>query len=57
LYVIEDLPQRIVAERANIKESCVSKYVSRGKEELRQTYQLLMKEQQQCLLAKRGKSQ
>ncbi len=38
LYVIEELPQRQIAERLNIKENCVSKYVSRGKEELRQIY-------------------
>jgi RNA polymerase sigma-70 factor (ECF subfamily) len=38
LYVIEELPQRQVAERVGIKESCVSKYISRGKEELRQSY-------------------
>jgi RNA polymerase sigma-70 factor (ECF subfamily) len=38
LYVIEDLPQRQIAARLNIKESSVSTYVSRGKEELRQIY-------------------
>lgn len=38
LYVIEELPQQQIAQRLNIKENCVSKYVSRGKEELRQIY-------------------
>ena len=45
LYVIEELPQRKIAELLKIKESSVSKYVSRGKEELRQIYHRLMKEQ------------
>jgi RNA polymerase sigma-70 factor (ECF subfamily) len=45
LYVIEELSQREIAERVGIKESCVSKYVSRGKEELRQIYCRLMNEQ------------
>lgn len=38
LYVIEDVPQRQIAARLNIKEASVSTYVSRGKEELRQIY-------------------
>ncbi len=45
LYVIEDLPQRKIADLLKIKESSVSKYVSRGKEELRQIYHRLLKEQ------------
>jgi RNA polymerase sigma-70 factor (ECF subfamily) len=45
LYVIEGLPQQQIAERLNIKEVCVSKYVSRGKEELRQIYHRLLKGQ------------
>ena len=45
LYVVEGLPQRKVAELLKIKESCVSKYVCRGKEELRQIYHRLAKEQ------------
>ncbi len=45
LYVIEELPQRQIAKRVGIKESCVSKYISRGKEELRQSYFRLMNEQ------------
>jgi len=45
LYVVEGLPQRKIAELLNIKESCVSKYVSRGKEDLRQIYHRLAKEQ------------
>lgn len=45
LYVIEELPQREIAQRLNIKESCVSQYVSRGKEELRQIYYQLQRGQ------------
>jgi RNA polymerase sigma-70 factor, ECF subfamily len=45
LYVVEELPQRKIADLLKIKESCVSKYVSRGKEELRQIYHRLMSEQ------------
>lgn len=45
LYVIEELPQRQIADLLKIKESSVSKYVSRGKEELRQIYHRLMKGQ------------
>lgn len=37
-YLIEELPQRQIAERLGIKESSVSKYVSRGLEELRHIY-------------------
>lgn len=44
LYVVEELPQRHIAELLNMKESSVSKYVSRGKEELRQIYHRLMRE-------------
>ena len=44
LYVIEGLPQPQIAERLNIKETCVSKYVSRGKEELRQIYGRLLRD-------------
>ncbi|WP_069804677.1 RNA polymerase sigma factor [Thermogemmatispora onikobensis] len=44
LYVIEGLPQRKVAELLGMKESCVSKYLSRGKEEMRQIYQRLENE-------------
>ena len=45
LYVIEEMPQRQIAERLNIKGSNVSKYVSRGKEELRQIYGQLLRGQ------------
>ena len=45
LYVVEDVPQRKIADLLKIKESSVSKYVSRGKEELRQIYHRLLKEQ------------
>jgi RNA polymerase sigma-70 factor (ECF subfamily) len=42
LYVIEELSQREIAHLLKIKEASVSKYVSRGKEELRQIYHQLM---------------
>lgn len=45
LYVIEELPQRQIAERLKIKETSVSKYVSRGKEELRQIYHQISRDQ------------
>ena len=38
LYVVEGLSQRQVAELLHLKESCIGRYVSRGKEELRQIY-------------------
>jgi RNA polymerase sigma-70 factor, ECF subfamily len=38
LYCVDELPQRQIAEYLGIKESCVSKYVSRGKQELRLIY-------------------
>jgi RNA polymerase sigma-70 factor (ECF subfamily) len=44
LYVIEELPQQQIAYLLKMKEASVSKYVSRGKEELRQIYHRLMKE-------------
>ncbi len=44
LYVIEELPQRQIAGLLKMKESSVSKYVSRGKEELRQVYYRLVKD-------------
>jgi RNA polymerase sigma-70 factor, ECF subfamily len=44
LYFVEELPQRQIADLLKMKESCVSKYVSRGKEELRQIYHRLTKE-------------
>jgi RNA polymerase sigma-70 factor (ECF subfamily) len=42
LYVIEELSQREIAHLLQIKETSVSKYVSRGKEELRQIYHQLV---------------
>jgi RNA polymerase sigma-70 factor (ECF subfamily) len=45
LYVVEELPQRQIADLLKMKESCVSKYVSRGKEELRQIYYRLLEGQ------------
>jgi len=50
LYVVEELPQRKIADLLKIKESCVSKYVSRGKEELRQIYHRLAKDQSTYIL-------
>jgi len=50
LYVVEELPQRKIADLLKIKESCVSKYVSRGKEELRQIYHRLAREQNTSIL-------
>ena len=44
LYVVEGFSQRQVAELLQIKESNVGKYVSRGKEELRQIYWRLANE-------------
>ncbi len=45
LYVVEGLSQRQVAELLHVKESCIGRYVSRGKEELRQIYRRLANEQ------------
>jgi RNA polymerase sigma-70 factor (ECF subfamily) len=42
LYIIEEMPQRQIAVHLKIKEASVSKYVSRGKEELRQIYYQLL---------------
>lgn len=44
LYVVEELSQREIAHLLKIKETSVSKYVSRGKEELRQIYYQLTQE-------------
>lgn len=44
LYVIEELPQRQIAQLLKMKETSVSKYVGRGKEELRQIYARLLRE-------------
>ncbi|MBO0784177.1 MAG: RNA polymerase sigma factor [Ktedonobacteraceae bacterium] len=49
LYEIEELPQRQIAELVHIKEASVSKYVSRGKEKLRQMYYQLVREQNSAL--------
>lgn len=38
LYVVEGLSHRHISEVLGVKESSVSKYVSRGKEQLRQNY-------------------
>jgi RNA polymerase sigma-70 factor (ECF subfamily) len=52
LYVIEEMPQRQIAEILHLKESCVSKYISRGKEALRRSYLQLAGE---SLLTREGK--
>ena len=52
LYVVEEFSQRQIAELLQMKESCVGKYVSRGKEELRQIYRRLANEPG---ISKRGK--
>jgi RNA polymerase sigma-70 factor (ECF subfamily) len=52
LYVIEEMPQRQIAEILHLKESCVSKYISRGKEALRRSYLQLAGE---SLLTHEGK--
>ena len=44
LYVVEELPQRKIAELLNMKDTSVGKYISRGKEELRQIYLRLIRE-------------
>jgi RNA polymerase sigma-70 factor (ECF subfamily) len=53
LYVVEELPQRQIAELLNIKDTSVGKYVSRGKEELRQIYLRLIREQNTLALGGR----
>ena len=44
LYVVEEYSQRQIAELLQIKESSIGRYVSRGKEELRQIYLRLTNE-------------
>ena len=44
MYVVEDYSQRQIAELLQIKESSIGRYVSRGKEELRQMYLRLTNE-------------
>jgi RNA polymerase sigma-70 factor (ECF subfamily) len=44
LYVIEEYSQRQIAELLQMKESSIGRYVSRGKEELRQIYRRLENE-------------
>jgi RNA polymerase sigma-70 factor, ECF subfamily len=44
LYVVEEYSQRQIAEVLHIKESNIGRYVSRGKEELRQIYRRLANE-------------
>ena len=44
LYVVEEYSQRQIAELLQIKESSIGRYVSRGKEELRQIYRRLTNE-------------
>ncbi len=54
LYVVEELSQRKIAELLQIKENSVGKYVSRGKEELRQIYRRLANEQATSTKGGRG---
>ncbi len=54
LYVVEEYSQRQIAELLRIKESSVGKYVSRGKEELRQIYRRLASEPGTSRGGKRG---
>ncbi len=44
LYVVEEYSQRQIAELLQMKESSIGRYVSRGKEELRQVYRRLTNE-------------
>lgn len=44
LYVVEEYSQRQIAELLQIKETSIGKYISRGKEELRQIYRRLASE-------------
>ncbi len=44
LYVVEEYSQRQIAELLQIKEASIGRYVSRGKEELRQMYLRLINE-------------
>jgi len=44
LYVVEEYSQRQIAQLLQIKESSIGRYVSRGKEELRQIYRRLTNE-------------
>jgi RNA polymerase sigma-70 factor, ECF subfamily len=44
LYVVEEFSQKQIAELLQMKETSIGRYVSRGKEELRQIYRRLEKE-------------
>ncbi len=44
LYVVEECSQKQIAELLQMKETSIGRYVSRGKEELRQIYRRLEKE-------------
>ena len=44
LYVVEEYSQRQISELLQMKESSIGRYVSRGKEELRQIYRRLANE-------------
>src|SRR5260370_39703031 len=55
LYVVEECSQKQIAELLQMKESSIGRYVSRGKEELRQIYRRLEKESELSLRGgKRG---
>jgi RNA polymerase sigma-70 factor (ECF subfamily) len=56
-YIVEQLPQKQVAEMLGIKVSSVSKYVQRGQDEFRRIYAQLMQEGvKQVSQARRRKS-
>jgi len=55
LYVVEEYSQRQIAELLQIKESSIGRYVSRGKEELRQIYRRLANQSESSIRGgKRG---
>jgi RNA polymerase sigma-70 factor, ECF subfamily len=55
LYVVEECSQKQIAELLQMKQTSIGRYVSRGKEELRQIYRRLEKESELSLRGgKRG---
>ena len=55
LYVVEEYSQRQIAELLHMKEANIGRYVSRGKEELRQIYRRLENESESSSIGgKRG---
>ena len=55
LYVVEEYSQRQIAELLHMKEANIGRYVSRGKEELRQIYRRLANDSETSIGGKRGK--